>query len=77
MTYEDVLYLSIFLNKDFTVFTSSLLSKYKAALHRNLVTLLMLEADGQLNDHAEQWWKTQTRLGELLLKIESRHESEK
>lgn len=54
---------------------SSLLSK--AVLHGSLVNLLTLEADGQLNDQVEQWWKPQTRLGELLLKIESLHESKK
>lgn len=59
------------------MFISSLLSKYTTALHGSLVNLLMLEVDGQLNDHAEQWWKPQTGLGELLLKIESRHESKK
>lgn len=46
---------------------SSLLSRYKAVLHGSLVNLLMLEADGQVNDHAEQWWQPQTWLGELLL----------
>lgn len=56
---------------------SSLLSRYKVVLHGSLVNLLMLEADGQVNDHAEQWWQPQTRSGELLLKIESLHESKK
>lgn len=57
------------------MFMSSLLSK--AVFHGSLVNHLMLEADGQLSDPAEQWWKPQTRLGELLLKIESLHESKK
>lgn len=37
----------------------------------------MLEADGQVNDHTEQWWQPQTWLGGLLLKTESRHEPKK
>lgn len=59
------------------MFTPSLLSRYNAVLDGSLVNLLILEADGQVNDHAEQWWQPQTRLGELLLKIESLHESKK
>ena len=46
-------------------------------LDGSLVNLPVLEADGQVNDHAEQWWQPQTQLGELLLKIESLHESKK
>lgn len=37
----------------------------------------MLEANDQVDDHTEQWWQPQTWLGELLLRIESLHESKK
>ena len=37
----------------------------------------MMEAEVQIDDHAEQWWQPQTLLAELLLKNESLHESRK
>lgn len=56
------------------MFISSLLSRYKVVLHGSVVNLLMLEADGQANNRAEQSWQPHIELGGLLLKIESLHE---